>query len=259
MKNYLLRIQLDSLPIVLCLIMFLTGFSANDLRDIETAILKKDFNQAEKLSKQLLDTHPPKEASQQVSYYLGLSQINLGKSREAEDIFRKLIQEVPPSVLRDKAYLGLFDVYYLEERYPEALNVIQKLLKTSPHSEYLSLIYLKAARVNLKLAQWNKASEYLKNIINGFPNSLEIYTARQLLEEKQYFAVQIGSFLERERAEQLVAELKQKGQYSYIIETIDQQNKKYFRVRVGQFSLLDDAQKLKSELAKLGYPTQIFP
>ena len=247
------------LPVALFLVTFLTGFSSDDVRDIETAILKKDFNQAEKLSKQLLDAHPPQDASGQVSYYLGISQMNLGNYEEAENIFKKLTREVPASALRDKATLGLFDAYYLQERYPEALNVIQKLLRSSPQSEYLSLIYLKAARVNLKLAQWSKASEYLKNIINGFPNSLEVYAARQLLEERQYFAVQTGSFLERERAEQLVAELKQKGQYSYIIETTDQQNKKYFRVRAGQFSLLDDAQKLKSELAKLGYPTQIFP
>ena len=100
---------------------------------------------------------------------------------------------------------------------------------------------------------------YLSKILQQFPNSVEAQTAKQLLEEKQYFAVQVGAFRERARAEQLVSELKQKEEYAYIVETIDQQNATFYRVRVGQLAILNEAQKLHTKLAKFGYPTQIYP
>ena len=235
------------------------GFSSSDLKEIEMALLDKKYPQAEKLSRAILDSHPSRDVARQVSYYLGLTQLDQGKYRDAQKIFDDLAKDSLDQPLKDKAALGLFDAYFLDEKYRDALNVIDRLAKANPSSDYLSLIYLKSAKVNLKLAQWNEASKYLKNIITNFPQSLEANIARQLLEEKQYFAVQVGSFAQRERAEQLVNELKKKGQYAYIVETGDQQNGKYCRVRVGQFSGLDDAQKMKLELSSLGYPTQIFP
>ena len=147
----------------------------------------------------------------------------------------------------------------MDGKYPGALKVAEELYAKSPHSEFLSLIYLKLARANLKLGRWQKAKEYLQKITNEFPQSLEAHTAKQLLEEKQYFAVQVGAFLDRGRAEKLVSELKEKGEYAYTVETIDREGKKFYRVRVGKLALLDDAQTLESKLAQLGYPTRIYP
>ena len=101
--------------------------------------------------------------------------------------------------------------------------------------------------------------EYLNKILDKFPNSLEYLIAQQLLEEKQFFAVQVGAFLDQKRAEQLTVQLKEKDEYAYIIETLDRQNKKFYRVRVGQMARLSDAEELKDKLAKEGYPTQIYP
>ena len=88
---------------------------------------------------------------------------------------------------------------------------------------------------------------------------LEYYLANQLLEEKQYFAVQVGSFQTHELAQKLVNELKEKGQYAYIVETKDKNAKRLFRVRVGQFARLNEAQHLKDQLSTLGYSTHIYP
>ncbi len=57
----------------------------------------------------------------------------------------------------------------------------------------------------------------------------------------------------------MTSELQQKGEYAYIVETVDPQGRKFYRVRVGQLVLLDEAQKLKSKLSKAGYPTEIYP
>ena len=112
----------------------------------------------------------------------------------------------------------------------------------------------------MKLAKWSEAKDYLNRVASLFPNSFEGAIAKQLLEEPQYFSVQVGAFKDRSGAEALATELKQKNEYAYTIETVDSQNTKFYRVRVGHLTLLDDAQKLKSELSTKGYPTtQIFP
>lgn len=229
------------------------------LTEIQGALLEKDFGRVENLSNELLAASPSKEIHHPALYYLALSQIQLTKYSEAEETLRQLIKENPSKALRDQSYLALFDVYFIKEEYPEALSIIEKLHRISSDSDFLSLMNLKLAKVSLKLSQWDKAKDYLQVIVTQFPHSMEVHTAKQLLEEKQFFAVQVGSFLERERAEKLASELKERGQYAYIIETADQQNQKLYRVRVGQLAQLNEARKLKQELARQGYPTQIFP
>ncbi len=243
-----------SVIIIVC-----SGFSRSDMDNIELAVVQEDYKGVNDLATKLLAQNPPKEYQLKLNYYLGLSYVRLGDHQKAQAIFQSLLKDGLDSKTQDLVYLGLFDCYYLQENYEEAHSLIQKLLKLSPKSEYLSVIYLKYARANLKLAHWEDARHYLEKILSDYPNSLEAYTAKQLLEEKYYFAVQVGSFLDKLRAEQLITELKDKGEYAYIVETMDQKNTKYFRVRVGQLAQLEDAKMLRSKLSQKGYPTQIYP
>ncbi|MCK5180379.1 MAG: SPOR domain-containing protein [Candidatus Omnitrophica bacterium] len=235
------------------------GFSDISLKNIEIAIIKQDYNQAKEIATQLLSSELNADERDEILYYLGLCDLRLGQYDQARETFTELTGKKIDGTLRDKAYLGLFDGYYGGGYYEQAQRIAKRLLKISPKSEFLSLIYLKSARANLKLAQWHEAREYLKKITVQFPDSLETHVAKQLLNEKQYFAVQVGAFIDRKRAENLTGELQQEGEYAYIVETIDQQDRKFYRVRVGQLSLLDEAQKLKLKLSKAGYPTQIYP
>lgn len=237
----------------------LCGFSNVSIKDIETAVITQDYEQARELASQLLSREAAGESYQEALYYMGLCEVHLGNYRQAAETFTKLGKEKMKGELRDKAYLGLFDAYYMDEHYEKAYAVAKKLLKWSPKSEFASLIYLKYARANLRLARWKEARKYLDRVITDFPNSMEVHVARQLLEEEQYFAVQVGAFMERARAEKLSNELQQKGQYAYIVETVDQKDNKFYRVRVGQLARLNEAQQLKSELSSEGYPTQIYP
>jgi tetratricopeptide (TPR) repeat protein len=227
--------------------------------DVETAIISKDYEQARQAARRLLDQGPTEDQRQELRYYVGLCDLHLGEYAQARKIFNELIRDKRNIQLRDKAYLGLFDVYYIDGQYKKALKTVNRLLQLSPESEFLSLIYLKLARANLKLAQWQKARAYLTKIITEYPDSFEVRIAKQLLNEEQYFAVQVGAFLDRGRAEHLTLELQQKGEYAYIVETTDQDNRTFYRVRVGQLVLLNKAQKLETKLSQQGYPTQIYP
>jgi len=241
------------------IILFLCGFANAALTDIQTAIIQEDFSKAEMLAQDYIKSQPDKENLHEALYYLGLSQLRLGHYQQARETFGQLQTASLKGNLYDKAALGLVDTFLMNEQYPEALKEAKRLLLKSPRSEFLSLVYLKIARANFKLAQWKEAQTYLQKITVEFPGSLEAHTARQLLDEKQYFAVQVGAFLDRKLAEKLINEIKDKGEYAYIVETMDKDGAQFFRVRVGKFASLKEAIDLKSRLSKLGYPTSIYP
>jgi tetratricopeptide (TPR) repeat protein len=237
----------------------LCAFSNASIKDVETAVITEDYEQAKGLVSRLLSREAAGDVYPEALYYMGLCELRLGNYTQAAETFTQLTKEKIQGGLRDKTYLGLFDAYYMDERYDKAYTVAKKLLKSGSKSEFTSLIYLKYARVNLRLARWKEAGKYLDKVITDFPDSMEVHAAKQLLEEEQYFAVQVGAFMDRARAEKFSSELQQKGQYAYIVETVDQKDNKFYRVRVGQLTRLNEAQQLKTELSSEGYPAQIYP
>ena len=161
--------------------------------------------------------------------------------------------------IHDKVAVGHIDALYLQGFYENALKEADNLISRRSNSDMLSLFYLKAARANLKLARWTRAEELLKKINVTFPESFEAGVARQLLEEKQYFTVQVGAFTEKVVAEKLVSELNKRKEYAYIVESKGTGKRPFYRVRVGQLSSLNDARELEAKLSSLGYPTLIYP
>jgi tetratricopeptide (TPR) repeat protein len=242
------------------LMFLIVGNSFAGVGDIQTAIMKQDYKTAKRLAEDLIAATTINQNKTQALYYLGLSELLLEDYKNSCDTFNKLLKERNlPANLSDQAYLGLIDAYYLDEDYDNALEAAKKLLKAKPNSPFISLLYYKLARINLKQANWDEARSYLEKTIKDYPQSLEVFNAKQLLDEEQYFAVQVGSFSQRDRAEQLAQELNKKGEYAYVVEARDQGNKKYFRVRVGKLAMLNQAHDLESKLSKQGYPTRIFP
>jgi tetratricopeptide (TPR) repeat protein len=227
--------------------------------DLEVLIIQEDYKKANDMARDLLKAKLSGQDLLQVQYYLGLSYLRLGDYAQAYDVFKKVVNDRPAVELYEKAYMGVVDSLYMQGYYENALKEVISLMSRHPKSEMMSLIYLKAARSNLKLARWTKAKEFLQKILKEYPESFESRVAKQLLEEKQYFTVQVGAFTEKSRAEYLVKELMGRKEYAYIVETKSPDGKMFFRVRVGQMTALKDAQVLESKLSTLGYPTRIYP
>ncbi len=227
--------------------------------DIESAIMQEDYKKANELAKIVLQSKTGKNTEPQVEYYLGLSYLRLGEYRAAYDTFKKAAEAATAAELYERSMIGVVDALYMQGYYDKALKEATSLMNKHPHSEMMGLIYLKVARSNLKLSRWARARDFLQKIVNEYPDSFEGRIARQLLEEKQYFTVQVGAFLDQARAERLVKELIGRQQYAYIIETKSPDGRKFYRVRVGQMTALKDAKSLEGQLSGLGYPTLIYP
>ncbi len=236
---------------------FFCGFVSQS--DIETAIMGKDFIKAKNLAESFIQESPLSPQLNQVRYYLGISQLGLSHYSEARDQFQSVMRVSVSEDLYEKAWLGVIDSLGMERNFEEDLRQLDEFLAKRPHSEFLSVIYLKIGRANLKLLRWEKAQAYLKKVVHDFPNSFEAHSARQLLEEKRYFAIQVGSFLDQARALALVQELKNKGEYVYLVETQDSQGRVFYRVRVGQLRNLIEANRMQDHLSNQGYPTHIYP
>lgn len=229
------------------------------LTDIHRAFMQKDYPKTKDLAGTFANqTNTPQEKSEAL-YYSALSDLWLGQYAFARQTVQKVIDSKPSGELQDKAALALIDSYYMEGDYKNSLNLAEDFARNNPKSEFSSSIYLKIARAHLKLADWDRGREYLQKIIKEFPNSVERFHVEQLLQESQFFAVQVGSFLDRSASESVATELQKKGEYAYVVETTSQDGKKFYRVRVGKFQQFNEAQKLETKLAQLGYPTKIYP
>jgi tetratricopeptide (TPR) repeat protein len=248
----------------LLLLLVVCSFAASnvELTDIEEALLKQDYESVKNLSIHLLHNSPEDPNKIKINYYLGLSYARLAQYEKAIEILQPLAELKTEPVLRDKIHLSLFDAHYLldhHEHYESAEKILKTLLKKRPVPQYSSLIYLKYARVNLKLAKWNEAKKYLEKILEHFPKSIEFPYAQQLLDEKQFFTVQVGAYLQQDKAQEIVEKLTAQQEYAYIVQTQGDGEKTFYRVRVGQLSKLEQAQELRTKLAGLGYPAQIYP
>ena len=242
-----------------CLLCVSATIAHADLSDIEAAVMNKNYEQARVLSTGILKNTMDPSQRAQARYYLGLSQLRLGQYARSRQEFQALMRLTLDSELYDKAALGLIEGLYMANFYKDALKEGNSLLRKSARSQYKSLIYLKIARAHLKLMQWQEAKDNLQRIITEYPQSFEAPIAKNLLEEKEFFAVQVGSFLDQDRAIKLSDELKSKGQYAYVVQTTSTEGKIFYRVRVGQVQSLKDAHAIESKLSIQGYPTLIYP
>ncbi len=247
--------------LILCLIMVLIPAAAHAavLADVEAAVMDKDYAAGRDLASKLSKTTTDHKVRLEASYYLGLCYLRLGQFPRARSILKEVMNGAPSQDLYEKAALGVAEGLYMQGFYSDALKASHKLLFKYPNSPSKSLIYLKIARANLKLMRWEEAKAFLNKLIKEFPQSFEAPIAKGLLEEKEFFAVQVGAFLDQEKAMHLVEELKSKAQYAYIVETVSPEGRKFYRVRVGQIASLDSAQSVQTQLSRQGYPSLIYP
>lgn len=230
-----------------------------ELSDIRNAVLDGDYAQVKQLCEDFLYSDHVETERQEAFYFLGLSGLYLGHYKEARGSFKQASEPMMNKDLSDQAFLGIVSSYYLEGKYRMSLRWAHDFLRKRPDSNFLSTAYLKIARANLKLSHFRPAQRYLEKILKEFNDSLDAFVAKQLLEERAFFTVQVGAFLDADRAHRLVEELRFQGEYAFIVQTTDRHGRIFYRVRVGEVSSLSSARRTEERLAGFGYPTIIYP
>jgi cell division septation protein DedD len=74
--------------------------------------------------------------------------------------------------------------------------------------------------------------------------------AQGVPQEKKAFSVQAGAFLEKNNAEDMVSDLKEKGYQPYIFDALDHKNQKVFTVRIGDYEGLEEASQAAALFTK---------
>lgn len=226
---------------------------------VHIAMLSEDWEKASSLAEGFIAQELPVSVKQELQYWAGVAAIYQGHHAQAETIFQELVVSVGNSVLGEKAQLSLIDSMYFLGQYDRALTQAEDFIRRYPSSELLSMASFRKARILLKLGQWDAGREELQKITVGFPHSPDIYVAEELLENPSCFSIQVGSFQDQEKAQEMMSRLHQHGHEPYLITKKDRAGRIFYRVRLGKLPSLRDAQQLESQLAEQGYPTRIYP
>lgn len=242
---------------LLIIVLFFCCASAFAYEKIEELYLRSDYPAVIEEGARILSGGSDAKNQDRVYYFMGLSNMKIGNFQEARNDFNLLLKDFPNSSLKQMANLGFADTYFLEENYAEANKFYEKLAEDKG-SHILSNVYYKLAQTNIKLGNWQQAKGYLEKIKNEFPLSFEATMAKDINLSQEFFTVQVGSFINPEKAQKLSNDLKAAGLDSYILEN-NSQGKIFYRVRVGKLASLKEAKELEQSLQDKNYPTKIFP
>jgi tetratricopeptide (TPR) repeat protein len=258
-QNEFIRKSGYQIIFIITLILCLSPVSnaSSSVQKMEELFLLSDYSAVVEEGNRILSFEPTSYQRDEVYFYLGLSNIKLGSFAEARKNFELILNNFPASKFTERAKLSLADTYFLEEDYQQANTILEKL-KENSKSDILSSLYYRLAQTNIKLGNWQAAKTYLEKLKNDFPLSFEADLAKNITITDEFFTVQTGSFIDREKAARLRDELKSQGFDSYIVEG-PSQGKNFFRVRVSKLSSLKEAKELEQKLSEKNYPTKIFP
>ncbi len=188
----------------------------------------------------------------EVFYYLARLTVNPDSSI---NYYRAIIDKYPQSRYADIALLETAKIFIGKEDFKNALVTLNQLSKNYPNSELKDevLFWIGVALIE----SGNKESGYktLQELVNMFPKSIWANRAKNLIPatipQKEYYAVQVGSFRNKENAEKRIEELKTKGFDARIVEALVM-DKIHYRVWVGEFETMEQAKSFAAKLDSLG-------
>lgn len=111
-----------------------------------------------------------------------------GRFEEAEDMFKKFLENFSDSPLYDNAMFWVGQIYYSKGEYNKAIEEFSKLISLCEKGKLKDcnkepIAMLKLAYSYIKLNKNDKAKKVLKKLINKYPNSEEALVAKRKLKE----------------------------------------------------------------------------
>jgi tetratricopeptide (TPR) repeat protein len=237
-----------------------TAFAAGSPLDkARLLFLERQYVQSIDECTQVIRSHPDNRAVlADANYLAGAAYVNLFDFLTAKKNFKVVVEKYKGTDAYEDAYLGLGDVEFLQENYPEALKVYKDFLKTNPSRKRLATLYFRLSETCLKQGDKESYDIYLKKLNSEFPGTFEARDARRIAEKDIFYTVQVGAFTNYENAEKFIAQLRARGYEVYSVLCM-LSGKKLCRIRIGKFKTEAEAESLKRKLELDGFYAKVFP
>ena len=253
--------------ILLGLVILFLFFSSNayclNLDEVKASFLKGDYKEAILKGEKLVAKAGHSSSAYELYYILGLCYLKDGNYLRASDIFEIVLNEFNNKKFKAEATLGLGDTYLLRGDYKQAIKYYQDILNNDSFSRLRPTVYQRLSYAAYKMGNLKEAKIYRDKLKSEYPLSIEVEFKDYELPDfcpldGDYYTVQVGSFANRNNAENLIVKLKSEGFPAYMEESVFE-GKSTFRVKIGKFSKLSDAKEMEDKLAQKGYPTKVCP
>lgn len=176
----------------------------------------------------------------------------------ARQRIERLQQARGSSEWRAALQLALADGYFLEGNWIAAQQAYQTATDMARRTPLYPLPMYGWARATLYVGERDRARALLTDVVRLAPWSFEAESAREILNDDVWLAIQVGAFHARGNAVKLLHEL-QRQDYPVYVQDVAVGGRTHFRVRVGRLGSYADARRVQAELDRLGYPTRIVP
>ena len=229
------------------------------IEDINIMFLKEDYRGlTESANNNLGKLRLTRQEKKEILYLMGLSYIKTGDFSKARKAFGDILDKKGDE-LRQDAYIGIADSYFIEKNYDKAIKSYESILNMYPKSDRLSSVYYNLAGCYKAKNNNSKANLYLDKVKKGYDTSFESGKAEYLPTKTttRYYIVQLGAFKRLKNAKKLVKSLARKKYDSYV-QKIEKDGRTYYRVRCGKFSNEYYAKRLVRRLRKNRFSAKII-
>lgn len=199
------------------------------------------------------------QGSDELNYLLGLSYLKEDEIGQAQVHLRRILNN-PLSKFKEQALLSLGDTYLIRGQYREAEDIYKRLLEDSPDTPWRAAVAYRMSHSGYRSGNREQFNEYLSKLRRDFPLSLELRSntgmprSGQLPVSSGDFSVQVGFFVKNPNAVNLRDKLMDLGYPSFI-----EGSKEGYRVKVGRFKTQKEALDMENRLSQEGFPTKLCP
>jgi tol-pal system protein YbgF len=123
----------------------------------------------------------PPIGSDRDAYQSALDRLKTRDYEGAERALKDFIGVYPKSQLADNAKYWLGETYYVERRYPEAIDAFQSVLRDHPDSRKVPDALLKAGYAQYEQKRYREARELLARVVQNYADSPAANEARERL------------------------------------------------------------------------------
>ncbi len=236
------------------------GPSSDLLESATAAYLAGDYDSAVREYTDFLGSQPRSAEASQAYLGRGNAYYGLGRWRLAQADFENARSITRDRAVRARATLGLAHALFAQESYEEAQGVYMEVLRVHrghvPQDEASYRLGISLAR----RAQWQDASDYLREVVSRWPQGEFARLARAKLPcvAQGRFTVQVGAFTDRRLAERRLEELRAGGFEAEMAE-IDMDGTTGYAARSGRLSTWAEARSHAARLESAGFSTYLLP